>query len=424
MADLPTGKQTLRGRSRKDRRGIALVVVLIVIAMLSLGAYTFSDLMIAERNGATLIGKQAQARAAAESGAEMARVFLEQDPLTQSSLGGTFDNATSFSNIAVTAADAAGAASRFSVVSAGVDDSGTPVAIRFGLEDESAKLNLNRLIEMDGQDAAASSGSSGTASGDPSTAATGGSADDSAGAAASDAGSADNSVAGQADDTAMAGEGPARDALMNLPGMTLDIADAILDWLDDDDQPREFGAEALMYSDQGFTPRNGPIESLDELLLISGVTPELLYGADRNRNGVIESSEQQMSLELQIDPALASLDRGWSAYLTVYSKEQNADVEGNPRINLNVSAEEDSAGLAEGGSANAGSSPDPADDAVDGADADSAGGSSVLEDLYNELATVFEPDWATFIVAYLQNGPYQEPSDDGNTNTNQPNGGQ
>ena len=30
------------------------------------------------------------------------------------------------------------------------------------------------------------------------------------------------------------------------------------------------------------SPRNGPITDLDELLLVRGVTPELLYGLDQN----------------------------------------------------------------------------------------------------------------------------------------------
>ena len=35
---------------------------------------------------------------------------------------------------------------------------------------------------------------------------------------------------------------------MGLPGMTEDVADAILDWLDTDDEPRELGAEIEYYS--------------------------------------------------------------------------------------------------------------------------------------------------------------------------------
>jgi len=79
--------------------------------------------------------------------------------------------------------------------------------------------------------------------------------------------------------------GTARRALMQLPGMTEAIADAILDWLDEDDESREFGAEADYYqslTDPG-TPRNGPIESLEELLMVRDVSEALLSGLSSGR---------------------------------------------------------------------------------------------------------------------------------------------
>ena len=105
---------------------------------------------------------------------------------------------------------------------------------------------------------------------------------------------------------------------MMLPGMTEEIADSILDWIDPDDEPRAFGAEADVYGTMlGYEPTNGPISSLDELLLIPGVTTELLYGADRNHNGILDANEQAAGVGAE-----ASMARGWSAYLTVNSKDR------------------------------------------------------------------------------------------------------
>ena len=42
-------------------------------------------------------------------------------------------------------------------------------------------------------------------------------------------------------------EGAGRELLMGLPGMTEDVADAILDWLDEDEEPREYGVESDYY---------------------------------------------------------------------------------------------------------------------------------------------------------------------------------
>jgi DNA uptake protein ComE-like DNA-binding protein len=78
----------------------------------------------------------------------------------------------------------------------------------------------------------------------------------------------------------------------------------------------------------GYRCKNGPLDSLEELLLVRGVTPELLFGTDRNRNGAPDPEESDGS-------SGTPGDRGWSAYLTVYSRERNVDSDGNPRIYLN-----------------------------------------------------------------------------------------
>ena len=131
--------------------------------------------------------------------------------------------------------------SRFAVIAPAVNN-GEYDGVRFGLEDESSRLNLNALLVADARQPDAGIG---------------------------------------------------REMLMGLPGMTESIADAILDWIDADDKVRLFGAEVNYYSslDTPYGPQNGPLESLDQLLMVRDVTPTLLYGADRNRNGVIDQGE-------------------------------------------------------------------------------------------------------------------------------------
>ena len=64
--------------------------------------------------------------------------------------------------------------------------------------------------------------------------------------------------------------------------------------LDADDEPRELGAEIDYYSAlaPAYAPKNGPLETVEELLLVRGVTPQLLFGADINRNGQLDPHEQ------------------------------------------------------------------------------------------------------------------------------------
>jgi hypothetical protein len=85
--------------------------------------------------------------------------------------------------------------------------------------------------------------------------------------------------------------------------MTIEIADAILDWLDDDDEPREFGAEANTTRRwPPYAPKNGPLETVEELLLVRGVTPQLLFGCDVNRNGMVDPDEMALAGNSAICP--------------------------------------------------------------------------------------------------------------------------
>jgi general secretion pathway protein K len=47
-------------------------------------------------------------------------------------------------------------------------------------------------------------------------------------------------------------------------------ADSLSDWTDDDDEPRPDGAEAEYYSARGIRPRNGPLQSIEELAQVRG----------------------------------------------------------------------------------------------------------------------------------------------------------
>lgn len=65
------------------------------------------------------------------------------------------------------------------------------------------------------------------------------------------------------------------------------IIDSLIDWIDakDGDGEEEFGAESSFYLalDPPYSAKNGPVEFIEELLLVQGVTAELLYGTKEHQ---------------------------------------------------------------------------------------------------------------------------------------------
>ncbi len=306
--------------SRKSKSGFVLIVVLVVVMVMALSAYTFSLLMIAENHTTRLMGRQIQSRYLVESGVDFTRMFLARDRDSIRELGGIWDN-TMFQNQPVSInLENPAEIGRFTVISSSLDVDGNPEGFRFGLTDESAKLNLNTLIHAD---------------------------------------------------TWIPGGG--RQLLMALPLMTEDVADAIMDWLDADDELRDYGTEGSYYASQStpYAAKNGPMDSLEELLLVRGVTPQLLFGMDSNHNGILDLDEQYNSDVAAYDP---EMQLGWASYLTLYSKESNLNPSGLQRIYIN---------------------------------------SDDIDQLYDDLRSVFNEEWSTFIISYRQNGPYTgDPEDD------------
>jgi hypothetical protein len=265
--------------ARQPRRGVVLIAVLVVVSVLALAAYQYSDLMQAESRAAYGSTRAAQTRRAAESGVHyVAAVLADANFVSDKLDGNPFDNPTYFKDILVQDGDDPKTRLRFSVIGLrNPDDPDAPTQPwRYGVCDEAAKINVNGLLRFDKQ------GTQG------------------------------------------------HKMLMKLPNMTDDLGNSILDWVDGSTTtPRSGGAKNETYSamQPSYRVKNGPLDSLDEVLLIKGVTYDLLYGNDRNRNGQLDNGEDGGN----------GLDRGWSPYLTIYSREPNIDSTGQPRVYVNGS---------------------------------------------------------------------------------------
>jgi type II secretory pathway component PulK len=302
---------------RQHRHKIAsvLLLVLIVVVLLTLGAMAFFQRMFVEHQAVRTHLRQTQARCLAESGVEYIKATLLQDAEVLRQSGGTYDNANLFKARPVIDDPVAAFRGKFTILAPKIGTDGYYGGIRYGLENESARLNLNTILLADNYQ-----------------------------------------------------ENGAHILLMTLPGMTDSIADAILDWLDPDDTARTSGAEQDYYSSLSppYKPRNGPLQSIEELLLVRDVTPTLLFGADINRNMLIDANEQSLTNMDGVDNSNGVLNRGWAAYLTIDSAEKNIRSDGSPKINVNMSN---------------------------------------LKDLHDQVATALGDEMANFIVAYRQGGP-------------------
>lgn len=124
-----------------------------------------------------------------------------------------------------------------------------------------------------------------------------------------------------------ADEATLRRVLTNV-GVTGDaqeeLTDAILDWRDADSMKRLHGAEAEYYLHlpTPYRPKNGPFDSVDELLMVRGVTRELFYGlGERNDAGVGGG----LKLAKNDKPAIALRD-----IFSVFGKSANINVRNSP----------------------------------------------------------------------------------------------
>jgi len=108
------------------------------------------------------------------------------------------------------------------------------------------------------------------------------------------------------------------------------ITDSILDWIDKGDEHRLNGAETdwyeANYQEKGFSKpyscKNAKFDTIDELLLVRGITPEILYGSDS-----IYSSGNDDD---------AATYKGLLPYITVYGYHRKVNVGTAPPLLVKV----------------------------------------------------------------------------------------
>lgn len=324
-----TAGQSLR--SHCSRSGVVLIIVLVVVMMVAFAGFGFLGAMSTEYEATALNGAMLQAHATMAS-AESQVLWLAQLPrLRREQLGGTDHNPGLFHGRVVSPADgvaespqaaapgmpvvsAAGGPEtltswRFSAVNSTVSADGSSV-VRFGMRSESARLHPARILQWE-----------------------------------------------------QASPGAGREALMQLPGVSAALADCLLDWMDGDEQVREFGAESEYYMalPTPYRSANSVPVTLQELLFVRGMTAELLYGGSSGVGTAGNSVGELLPQQDDFDPAMLNAEnndplaalggdagdvnsisanggadrRGLNEFLTLWSAERIQQNDGQARVSLN-----------------------------------------------------------------------------------------
>ena len=289
-----------RGRPSRAgcrRRGMLLVVVLGIIAVMALLGLAFTFLMRADLESAVAIRDAQQAREAAMSGVQRV-IFLLRDERVD--MDSWWNNPKAFRRALVWAPDTLGGSDalidqeevenrpawRFSIVQhQQIGETSDDVEIRYGIIDEAGKLNLNTAT---------------------------------------------------------------REQLLRLFDQfelenirPEELADTLIDWRDENDTAiSDFGAESPYYIKQNppYRAKNRYLETVEEILLVKGFDRygSILYGEDYNRNGYLDENEDDgVEGVFPPDDGDGVLDRGLLPFVTVVSWDFNSGNDNKQRIDIN-----------------------------------------------------------------------------------------
>lgn len=278
-----------------QRRAVILPVILFVLLLLGLFGAMFSFRVHSDVATVQAVANRLQTRLAAEAGVERMKMLLRESRFDRSVW---YNNPDELHRVLVWAHDTdarqAGTndelkedmAYRFSIVAD--DPTEYEKYIRFGITDETSKLNLN-------------------------------------------AATADQLV--RLMQQVLTSQGEGEDGVDPKA-----IADAIIDWRDTDSKPNGEAAdtegEYYLNLDKPYQVRNEPFTSVEELLLVKGVTGQVLYGEDFDRNGILTPNEDDGDESFPPDNQDGVLSQGMYPYVTVFSYENDAASGSKGRVYL------------------------------------------------------------------------------------------
>lgn len=214
----------MKQRQRKPNEGVALILTLLFVVLLTVLVVEFAYEAQVEASYALNSGNEFQARLAARSAVYNGIAILETDRLeTELAVTGGSGSVPSDSRLSAWAQP-------------GTFDPLNDAVMRTSISDEYGKINLNALIYYQGTEP----------------------------------------VVRAHLWSALESFFRNRDEGVDANG----LVDSLVDWMDEDDEVYDDGAESDFYeaSENPYPCKNGPMDSIEELLLIKGMTPDLYFG--------------------------------------------------------------------------------------------------------------------------------------------------
>ncbi len=98
-------------------------------------------------------------------------------------------------------------------------------------------------------------------------------------------------------------------------GLPMDYADAIKDWVDIDDSRSPYGAESSDYYltlESPYKAKNAAMDSIDELLMVKDMTPEVFYGMENStyemESNLVDNNKGNINIDLGFLKEMTSPD--------------------------------------------------------------------------------------------------------------------
>jgi len=291
-----TARRARSGDWAVPRRGLVLVVVLVMISLLALLAAAYSFMVRAHVHTIMSNHHVFQTRLAADSGFQRAVTLLRE---SRGDVDTWFDNPEEFQHLLVYGTEgsdnveersdaerfdpAANAAWRVNLIHPDYDDRDN---ILYGITDEGSRLDLNTATEAQIR---------------------------------------------RLFETAIPDDADHE--------VDIDVlVDSLLDWRQSGNVARPHGAKDEYYFSlrPPYRAKKGNFATVEELLLVRGFTAWVVFGEDYNRNGLLDPNEDDGDTSFPPDDADGELFPGIAPFLTVWSRELNMSNDNRQRINLNM----------------------------------------------------------------------------------------